>query len=178
MTFINYDKYVKIIYNEQEFFINKNNIVKDLVNANLLEKLDLIEAYSIFQDNQIIYNLLLQKVSLYDSSSAVNSFIYKDKELWFDKNTRASLLNAINYSKDEFTFLFGDEEVTMTVANAKKFIGELEIYAQKCFLNTQRHLRNVRAIKEPRKREDVDNFIDSLKNYDYTQGYPEKIKLG
>jgi hypothetical protein len=41
----------------------------------------------------------------------------------------------------------------------------IEVYASKCYDNTQYHISQVNKL---------DN-IEDLKNYDYTTGYPEKL---
>lgn len=126
-------------------------------------------------DNFIKY--IIKKVSLYDSSSNVNSFIYKGKNYWFDKTTRASLMNAINASNDQFTFVLGDDEVVMSKDSAKNFVQMLELYAQQTYVVTQRHLRYLNSFSSPRNGEEFSNQIKELINYDFTSGYPEKIEI-
>lgn len=46
-------------------------------------------------------------------------------------------------------------------------LNAVELYASECYDNTQRHIANVKKI---------DN-INELKQYDYTSGYPEKLKF-
>jgi hypothetical protein len=50
---------------------------------------------------------------------------------------------------------------------ARKMLGHIELYASKCYDNTQAHIANVKAIGD----------IDALKAYDYRTGYPEKLRF-
>jgi hypothetical protein len=43
----------------------------------------------------------------------------------------------------------------------------VEVYASACYDNTQRHVYNVNMI----------NDIDSLKEYNYKDNYPEKLRF-
>lgn len=106
-------------------------------------------------------------IEFHDKSSKVNSFLYKDKEYWFDKNTRASLLALASCSENTITLVLGDELIELEVSKAKKFLSDLEIYASKCFVNTAKHLKNIKELKS----------LEDVINYDYTLGYPDKIIL-
>jgi hypothetical protein len=55
----------------------------------------------------------------------------------------------------------------LSVDMAISMLLDLEIYASKCFDNTQRHLYNVTQLQT----------IEDINNYDYTLDYPEKLKL-
>jgi hypothetical protein len=43
----------------------------------------------------------------------------------------------------------------------------IEIYASECYDNTQLHLANVETL----------STLDSILEYDYTTGYPEKLRF-
>jgi hypothetical protein len=46
-------------------------------------------------------------------------------------------------------------------------LNAIELYASACYDNTQAHIANVKALEN----------IESLKNYDYRTGYPEKLRF-
>jgi hypothetical protein len=60
-----------------------------------------------------------------------------------------------------------DEIIELPVDIANKFLKELEVYAGKCYLNTQKHLIAIKSLET----------LEDMINYDYTSGYPEKIVL-
>ena len=114
-----------------------------------------------------LIKVLDYKIKQNDKSSDVNSFIYKDKFYWFDKNTRLGLMNLANCSSDIIEVVLGEEIVEMSTEKLKNFLSQLEVYAGKCFINTQKHLNAIKQLKT----------VDELIDYDYTTGYPDKITL-
>lgn len=51
--------------------------------------------------------------------------------------------------------------------NAIQMLYALEIYASQCYDNTQWHLANINTL----------TTIEELEAYDYTSGYPEKLRF-
>lgn len=115
----------------------------------------------------VLQNVLTHVVNQYDKSSNINSFIYKDKHYWLDKNTRLGLQQLVNSSEDSISLVLEDEIIELPVDIANKFLKELEVYAGKCYLNTQKHLIAIKSLET----------LEDMINYDYTSGYPEKIVL-
>lgn len=115
----------------------------------------------------MLQNVILHVITQYDKSSNVNSFIFKDKQLWLDKNTRLGLQQLVNSSEDKVSLVLEDEILEIPVDVANKFLKDLEVYAGKCYLNTQKHLINIKSLET----------LEDIINYDYTSGYPEKIVL-
>lgn len=115
----------------------------------------------------VLQDVLKHVINQYDTSSNVNSFIFKDKQLWLDKNTRLGLQQLVNSSEDKISLVLEDEILEISVNVADKFLKDLEVYAGKCYLNTQKHLINVKSLET----------LEDIINYDYTSGYPEKIVL-
>lgn len=151
-----------------QFTIRKLN---ELLNDPILQYLTMEDLLKIWKDTfgipSNIKDFLLKKCELHDKSSAVNSFIYKDKEYWFDKNTRNSLLSLTSCSEKILSLLLDDVLVELDLNIAKKFLLDLELYASKCYINTQKHIKAIKELKT----------LEDLINYDYTKGYPEKITL-
>lgn len=114
-----------------------------------------------------LIKVLNYKIVQHDKSPDVNSFLYKDKFYWFDKNTRLGLMNLINCSSDTIQVVLGEEIIEIPTEKLKNFLSQLEVYAGKCFVNTQKHLNAIKKLRT----------VEELVDYDYTSGYPEKITL-
>jgi hypothetical protein len=87
-----------------------------------------------------MYEVLKAKIEYYDQSSDVNSFYFKDKQYWFDKATRSALYNAVG----TIPIILGDEVVEFDSDKLRDFISKLELYAIKCYVNTQQHLLTIK----------------------------------
>lgn len=162
-------------------FIGKNGIpysASDLEINNVLKNAELLESYSmeelhllysIYYGNYVpMYHYILsEKIKLYDTSINVNSFLVKGTPMWLDKATRVGLMHLANCSDQNIELVLGDSILSLSPEFIKGFLKDLELYASKCYVQTQKHLL---AVKELKTAED---FI----NYDYTSGYPEKITL-
>lgn len=148
--------------------INFNNLI---LQENILKELSFKDLMIIW-DNlygipKNIKEILKKKIELYSSSSSINSFIYKGKEYWLDKNNRTSLWNLSNSNLGNIDFVVGDEIVTLPSLRLKAFLQKLEIYAYKCFVNTSKHLKAIKDL----------HTLEEIINYNYSTGYPEKITL-
>ena len=118
-----------------------------------------------------IKNHLLSLQKEYDSSAEVNCFILNNKKVWFDKLTRASLFNTISLEKsngiDVTTLWFNTMSIKINVDKALTLLTAVEIYAKKCFDNTQKHYIEIKQLES----------IDSCLNYDITEGYPDILNI-
>lgn len=146
-----------------------NNVLhnEELLNMFSMNEFDQLYKKYFGHYNQMYKYILLAKIKLYDKSNAVNQFIWNDKTYWFDKNTRASLMNLVNCNTTEIPLVLGDNIVNFDSENLKKFLVELEIYSSKCYIQTKQHLLNVESLKT----------TEEILDYDYTTGYPDKIIL-
>lgn len=95
----------------------------------------------------------------------VNTFSYKGKDYWWDKNTRIGLDRLANSGKDSYEIVLGTEIVEFSKEELQNLLNKLEIYANECFVNTQKHLNAIESLNTPLE----------LVEYDYTLGYPDKI---
>lgn len=167
------NNFVKISCKDRSYNINKGDSLKTLLNRLDLLELPLNTWKTLFEekDGMAYYNLLYKvleaKIKNYDISQDVNSFYFNDKPYWYDKDTRMGLQNLANCSSDKMTLVIGDNLVELSVDKVKQFLSQLEVYAGKCFVNTVKHLKNIKELKT----------IEDLVNYDYTSGYPSKIIL-
>lgn len=109
--------------------------------------------------------ILAKKIEIYDSSKDVNSFIFNGNNLWLDKATRVGLMHLANCSTESIQLVLGDTILTFTPEQVKEFLSKLEVYAGQCYVQTQKHLLEIKKLKT----------LEDLLNYDFTAGYPEKI---
>lgn len=114
-----------------------------------------------------LITILIALIKYYDKSVNVNSFYYKDKQEWLDKNTRLGLQNLINSGADTITIQLKNSIIDIKATKLKEFLNQLEVYAGKCFSVTAKHLDAIKQL----------NTVDDLINYDFKSGYPLKITL-
>ena len=158
--------------NKKLFSIGDLSVHSIVLNHELLNSYTMKELDSFYKkyygDYSHYYPIILtEKIKAYDSSDAVNSFLFKGQSMWLDKATRVGLMHLANCSTSNLQVVLADEILTLSVEKVKEFLTRLEVYAGQCYLQTQKHIQ---AVKELNNAED---FI----NYDYTTGYPEKIVL-
>lgn len=164
-------KYIKL--NEKEYVFNDVSTIDALLTNYSSKALDLSEWNILIKKlygktfPKNLRKVLTYKINQYDKSPEVNSFIYNNNSYWFDKDTRVGLMNLANCSGESMEIVLGDNIVEISTEKFKKFLQQLEVYAAKCFVNTQKHLNEHKKL----------NTIEELVDYDYTSGYPEKITL-
>lgn len=158
--------------NSKPYSITDLRIDKILYNDELLNMYSMMELHDLYKlyfgNYEYEYkNILKAKINLYDKSEAVNSFIFRDQNLWLDKATRVGLMHLANCSTEDIQLVLGDQVLTFSPEFVKEFLAKLEVYAGKCYVQTQKHLIAVNTLTNS----------DEIINYDYTTGYPEKIVL-
>ena len=107
--------------------------------------------------------ILEKKINKYDLGR--NSFTYKGDEIWWDKVTRISLSNLVNSMSDNVQIVIGEKIYDFTKEELKNLLSSLELYANKVYVQTHKHLIAIKQLQT----------VDDLINYDYTLGYPEKL---
>jgi hypothetical protein len=108
-------------------------------------------------------------VQLYDKSNNVEEFYINEIPLWLDRDERAilqrrfeiELKNGIHTS----TLWKNEQSFSVNISDGMLMLDQLELYAIKCFDNTQSHINKIKHITN----------LDSAKAYDYTTGYPDKL---
>lgn len=107
----------------------------------------------------------------YDSSEDVNLFYVNNIPIWLDKATRSGLMLRLQAESAmgiiETSLWYNSIEFKLSVSAAIQILYELEVYASKCYDNTQYHIANIAKIKT----------IEDLKSYDYKEGYPDKLSF-
>ena len=155
------------------YWIDKNESFNDLIKREELLKLSLnkwkdllVQRYQNVIPTDLL-KVLIAKIKHYDTSLNVNSFFVNNNKYWLDKNTRVGLMHLANCSDTDIQIVLKDKILTIPVDIAKNFLQELEVYAGKCYLETQKHLLAVQKL----------NTFEDIINYDYTKGYPKKIEF-
>ena len=114
---------------------------------------------------------MIEEIIRYDSSIEVNVFYINDKELWLDKATRVGLKLRFDAEmangQTNTTIWYEGTPYNLELVNALQMLNTIELYASACYDNTQAHIANINAIED----------IETLKNYDYKTGYPEKLRF-
>lgn len=113
--------------------------------------------------------MLEANITAYDTSDNVNGFFVGEKKMWFDKNTRTSLMNTLQIEKnagyDVTTMWWEAESYTIPIALFEQMLSALELYAKACYNVTQSHLAEAKAM----------TTYSALAAYDFTEGYPEML---
>lgn len=116
-------------------------------------------------------NSVIRKIEQYDVSPEINSFYLNDNQVWLDKDTRVGLMNSLtiekNAGKELSTLWFNDIKIEINVDAAMTMLGALELYALECYNKTAEHKVAVNAL----------DTITEVRDYNYTIGYPEKLKF-
>ena len=118
----------------------------------------------------------IRELEDYDQSSNVNEFIVTHDEQvltthWFEPNIRANYKNSVESAElvglPTVSFYVGDMPITLPTQNAKLMLAQIQLYADACYIVTRQHIAAVEAL----------TTIEAVDNYDYTQGYPNKLSF-
>lgn len=114
---------------------------------------------------------VVEEITEYDSSSAVNSFLLNGMQVWLDKATRVGLMNSTTIAKSmgqsKTTLWLGSYQLEVDCNKAIQLLSALEMYALECFNVTAAHKK---AVNE------LDN-IEFVLTYDYRAGYPKMLEM-
>lgn len=113
----------------------------------------------------------IAEIDAYDQSEAVNGFVLNGSLVWLDKSTRVGLMNSTNIAKAtgsaNTTLWLGGERLVVPCDKAIQLLSALEMYALGCFNVTAAHKKAVSEL----------TTLDDVLAYDYTNGYPEQLKM-
>lgn len=116
-------------------------------------------------------NAVIRKIDQYDTSAEINSFYLNDNQVWLNKDTRVGLMNSLtiekNSGKEQSTLWFNDIKIEISIEAAMTMLEALELYALECYNKTAEHKVAVNALTD----------IDEVRDYDYTAGYPDKLRF-
>lgn len=111
----------------------------------------------------------IRDIDNHDKSNEVNEFYINDIPVWLDKNTRTGLKLRFESEKvmgqENTTLWYNNQEFVLLLDNAIQMLYAIEVYASKCYDNTQRHISNVSKLENK----------EEIEIYDYRSGYPEKL---
>lgn len=114
---------------------------------------------------------MCDKISVYDSSSAVNEFSLNGQSMWLGDTMRTKL--AKRFETDEADglsvtkLIYEGYVFELPIETAKAMLHQLESYARDCFDKTNEHKAAVMAKRS----------VSTVLSYDYTVGYPEKLSF-
>lgn len=115
--------------------------------------------------------MVLEKITDWDTSEAVNGFILNGQRVWLDKATRVGLMNSTTIAKGmgqaTTTLWLGDVKLVVECDKAIQLLSALEMYALECFNVTASHKKAVTEM----------GTVEEVLGYDYTAGYPEVLTM-
>lgn len=113
----------------------------------------------------------IKVIDAYDVSIEVNSFFLNGLQVWLDKSTRVGLMNSLNIEKlsgkEISTLWFGNIKLEINTDAAIQMLSALELYALECYNKTAEHKVNIQNM----------NSVEEVVNYDFTEGYPDKLNF-
>ena len=114
----------------------------------------------------------IRTITLYDLSNAVNAFTLNGViKTWFTVEQRLNYKQSVEAAKllgeDTLEFLVEGLPFSISVTNAEYMLAQIQRYADKCFIVTEQHKANIKALTS----------IEEIDNYDYTQGYPNMLSF-
>ncbi|WP_295365992.1 DUF4376 domain-containing protein [uncultured Prevotella sp.] len=118
-----------------------------------------------------VQKMVQEKITEWDTSSAVNGFILNGDRVWLDKATRVGLMNSTSIAKamgqPTTTLWLSDAKLVVECDKAILLLSALEMYALECFNVTAAHKKAVSEM----------STVEEVLGYDYTAGYPEVLTM-
>lgn len=112
-----------------------------------------------------------RRLKNYDESSLVNIFTIGGTKVWLDKATRAGLMlrfqAEIAAGKEDTVLWYDNQQFPLPLSSAMQMLYALELYASECYDNTQSHYAAIDALAT----------VEEVEAYDFTVGYPEKLRF-
>ena len=156
-------------YNNTEYnipnYLNQIEEKGDLINLPLEVWLEYFTKLT--GQGDVIFMKKILKYQIMKQDSKVNVFSFRGKDYGWDKNTRIGLNRLANSGKNSYEIVFGTDIVEISKDELQKLLNQLEIYANKCFVNTHKHLNAIETLNTPLE----------LIEYNYTLGYPDKVVI-
>lgn len=114
----------------------------------------------------------IERITAYDSSSAVNEFSYMGHPMWLDYDLRSRLRARLaadkTLGKATTKVWYSGVPFDLDIAKAEQMLMAVESYSAACYDVTQTHLAAVQQLQT----------IGELDSYDYKSGYPDKLAFG
>ena len=113
------------------------------------------------------------QLQAYDASDAVNSFDVVTGghtiTAWLTPEQRANYKNSLDSAEilgmDVVHPVLNGVTIELSVSDAKMYLAQIQIYADKCYGVTETHKANINAIET----------VEEVEAYDFTQSYPKRL---
>lgn len=113
----------------------------------------------------------IAEIAAYSDSDAVNILTFNGMKTWLRPNVRANYLVSLDAAEllgeTDITFVVEGVQASLPVKQVRLLLAKIQRYADACYIVTEGHKRAVRALQT----------VEEVESYDYTRGYPEKLKL-
>lgn len=114
----------------------------------------------------------INELKIYDSSEKVNSFTVNNTIFaWFTPEERSNYANSINAAKllnqNNLIFAINDNILQVSTERAELMLASIQLYADNCYMVTKQHEIAINNLSN----------IEEINNYDFTQGYPNKLNF-
>ena len=156
-------------YNNTEYnipnYLNQIEEKGDLMNLPLEVWLEYFTKLT--GQGDVIFMKKILKYQIMKQDSKVNVFSFRGKDYWWDKNTRIGLNRLANSGKNSYEIVLETDIIEISKNELQNLLNQLEIYANKCFVNTHKHLNAIETLNTPLE----------LIEYNYTLGYPNKVVI-
>lgn len=155
-------KWVKLSNEQVQFH-------KDYPKASISEVLNMELNSTPERTLQDAKNEVIQRIRDYDNS--LNSFTVNGINSWLTPEERSNYRSSIEASetvgRTDITFCVGDTEFTISIEQAKLLLAQIQLYADRCFIITKRHIASVNELET----------VQEIDEYVYTQDYPNKLEF-
>lgn len=113
------------------------------------------------------------QLQAYDASDAVNGFDVVTGShtitAWLTPEQRANYKNSLDSAEilgmDVVHPVINGVTLELSVSDAKVYLAQIQIYADKCYGTTETHKANINALET----------VEEVEAYDFTQGYPQRL---
>ena len=113
----------------------------------------------------------IAEIAAYSDSDAVNSLTFNGLKTWLTPDVRANYLVSLDAAEllgeTDITFVVEGVQASLPIKQVRLLLAKIQRYADACYIVTEGHKRVVRALQT----------VEEVESYDYTRGYPEKLKL-
>lgn len=116
-------------------------------------------------------DMLLRNIESYDTSPSVNGFMLNGQKVWLDFELRDRVYQGNErlqrIGRADTTLWLGNQCYNLSIEQAQNIISHIEAYAKDCYNVTAAHKAAVEKMQT----------LEEVMIYDYTQGYPEQLKM-
>lgn len=113
----------------------------------------------------------IAEIAAYSDSDAVNSLTFNGLKTWLTPNVRANYLVSLDAAEllgeTDITFVVEGMQASLPIKQVRLLLAKIQRYADACYIVTERHKIAVKSLQT----------VEEVEKYDYTKGYPEKLKL-